>query len=83
MTIGGVSDRTAAIASNLINLKNQLDNLTTQLSTGMKGSTYQAFGTDTAVATGLRAQLSAYAGFSSRCSTVAEFLLESNSTHIV
>lgn len=64
MTIDGVSGRTSYLGSGIINLKNQIDLLTTQLASQKKGSTYSALGSGAATATGLRAQLSNYASYS-------------------
>jgi len=64
MAIDGVSGRVSYLGSGIINLKSQLDTLTTQITSLKKGSTYSALGSDAATATGLRAQLSNYAGYS-------------------
>lgn len=63
MTIDGVSGRTSYLGSSLINLKNQLDTLTEQLSSGKKSTTYAGLGVGAATATGLRAQLATLAGY--------------------
>lgn len=64
MTIDGVSGRTSYLGTGLINIKNQLDSLTAELSSGKKSTTYSGLGSDSATATGLRAQLSDYANYS-------------------
>jgi len=63
MAIDGVSGRTSYLGSSLINIKNQLDTLTEQLSSGKKTTTYAGLGIDAGTATGLRAQISTLASY--------------------
>lgn len=64
MTIDGVSGRTSYIGSGILNLRSQLDDLSEQLSSGKKTTTYAGLGVDASTATGLRAQLSSIASYS-------------------
>lgn len=70
MTIDGVSGRTSYLGSSIINIKNQLDNLTEQLASGKKSTTYAGLGVDSGTATGLRAQLSAIASYGNTATTL-------------
>lgn len=63
MAIDGVGNRTSYLAQNLINTRNQLENLQTQLATGKKAMTYAGMGVDRGFAIGLRSQLSSLASF--------------------
>jgi len=63
MTIDGVSGRTSFLGSSILNIKSQLDALTEQLASGKKSTTYAGLGVDSGTATGLRAQISAIAGY--------------------
>jgi len=64
MSIDGVSGRTSYIGSTIINLRNQLNELTTQLATGKVSSTYAGQGLDRGFALSLRAQISNINAFS-------------------
>ena len=64
MSIDGVSGRTSYIGSTILNLRNQLNDLTTQLATGKVSSTYAGQGLDRGFALSLRAQISGINAFS-------------------
>lgn len=64
MTISGVSGRTSYIGSGIMDLRNQLDTLTQQLSSGKISNTYAGDGTGRGLAIGLRAQITSYASYS-------------------
>lgn len=57
MSIVGVSGKTSYIGAQILNLRGQLDDLQTQLSTGKVSTTYAGQGPDRAFALGLRAQI--------------------------
>lgn len=63
MTIDGVSGRTSYLGSSILNIKNQLNTLSEQLSSGKKATTYAGLGVDAGTATGLRAQIASYASY--------------------
>lgn len=63
MTIDGVSGRTSYLGSSILNIKNQLNTLSEQLSSGKKATTYAGLGLDAGTATGLRAQIASYANY--------------------
>ena len=58
MSIDGVSGRTSYIGSSIIGLRNQLNDLTTQLASGKVSTTYAGQGADRGFALSLRAQVS-------------------------
>jgi flagellar hook-associated protein 3 FlgL len=64
MTISGVSGKTSYIGSTIVNLRNQLNDLTTQLATGKVSTTYAGQGLDRGFALSLRAQISGINAFS-------------------
>lgn len=64
MSIDGVSGRTSYIGSTIINLRDQLNDLTTQLATGRISTTYAGQGADRGFALSLRAQISSINAFS-------------------
>lgn len=64
MSIDGVSGRTSYIGTNILNLRNQLNDLTTQLATGKVSTTYAGQGLDRGFALSLRAQISGINAFS-------------------
>lgn len=64
MSIDGVSGRTSFIGNSILNLRNQLNDLTTQLATGRVSSTYAGQGLDRGFALSLRAQISGINAFS-------------------
>ena len=58
MSIDGVSGKTSYIGPAIVNLRDQLDDLTTQLASGKISTTYAGQGTDRGFALNLRAQVS-------------------------
>ncbi|MEH2475778.1 flagellar hook-associated protein 3 FlgL [Nitrobacteraceae bacterium AZCC 2161] len=63
MTISGVSGRTSYIGSGILDLRNQLDTLTQQLSSGKISNTYAGQGSGTSLAIALRSQLSGISAY--------------------
>ena len=66
MAISGIGSGSALAAQNaqaLVNLQNQLDQLTQQLSTGQKSQDYAGLGPQAGLTVGLDAQLSALTGY--------------------
>jgi flagellar hook-associated protein 3 FlgL len=63
MTISGVSGRTSYIGSGILDLRNQLDTLTQQLSSGKISNTYAGEGSGRSLAIALRSQLSGVAAY--------------------
>ena len=63
MTISGVSGRTSYIGSGITDLRNQLDTLTQQLSSGKVSNTYAGQGSGRSLAITLRSQITAIAGY--------------------
>lgn len=63
MTVSSISGSASATIQSLVSLRAQLDDLTRQLSTGKKSTTYAGLGLDRGVTVGLRAQLSAITGY--------------------
>ena len=57
MAIDGVNGRTAYIGSAIVNLRDQLNDLTTQLASGRVSTTYAGPGPDRGFALSLRAQV--------------------------
>jgi flagellin-like hook-associated protein FlgL len=70
MTIDGVSGRTSFIGSGIINLRNQLDTLTEQLSSGRISNTYAGDGTGRSLAIALRAQVASYSSYADTATNV-------------
>ncbi|KJC42755.1 flagellar protein [Bradyrhizobium sp. LTSP885] len=70
MAISGVSDRTSYIGSTILNLRSQLNDLTTQLASGKVSTTYAGQGLDRGFALSLRAQLSSINAFSDTATNV-------------
>jgi len=70
MSIDGVSGKTSYIGTSIINMRAQLDELTTQLATGKVSTTYAGQGTDRGFALSLRAQVSAIDSFSDTANNV-------------
>lgn len=58
MTVSGVGIRTSFLASRILDLQSQFDDLQTQLSTGKKSDSYAGMGVNRGFAIGLRAQIS-------------------------
>jgi flagellin-like hook-associated protein FlgL len=63
MTISSIGGKPAAAIQSLVNLRNTLDDLQRQLSTGKKSTTYAGLGLDRGVTVSLRAQISAMSSF--------------------
>ncbi|QPF82851.1 flagellar protein [Bradyrhizobium genosp. L] len=63
MTISGVSGRTSYIGTTITNLRDQLNDLTTQLATGKVSTTYAGQGLDRGFGLSLRAQISSINAF--------------------
>jgi len=70
MSITGVGSRSASMVQSIVDLRAQLDDLQRQLGTGKKSDTYAGVGLDRGMAVGLRAQLSAIAGYQDTITTV-------------
>ena len=70
MAIDGVSGRTAYIGSAILNLRNQLNDLTTQLASGKTSTTYAGQGTDRGFALSLRAQVGSIDAFADTATNV-------------
>ena len=70
MSIDGVSGKTSYIGTSIINLRSQLDDLTTQLATGKVSTTYAGQGTDRGFALSLRAQISSIDAFADTANNV-------------
>jgi flagellin-like hook-associated protein FlgL len=70
MTISSIGGKPAAAIQSLVNLRNTLDDLQRQLSTGKKSTTYAGLGLDRGVTVSLRAQISAMTGFDSTINNV-------------
>jgi hypothetical protein len=70
MSIDGVSGRTSFIGSSIINLRNQLNDLTQQLASGRISTTYAGQGADRGFALTLRAQVSSIDAFADTAANV-------------
>jgi flagellar hook-associated protein 3 FlgL len=70
MAIDGVNGKTAYIGSAIVNLRNQLNDLTTQLASGRVSTTYAGQGPDRGFALSLRAQVSSIDAFSDTANNV-------------
>jgi flagellar hook-associated protein 3 FlgL len=70
MAIDGVSGRTSFIGSGIINLRDQLNTLTEQLSSGRISTTYAGDGTGRGLAIGLRAQINSYSNYADTATNV-------------
>jgi flagellar hook-associated protein 3 FlgL len=70
MAIDGVNGRTAYIGSAIVNLRDQLNDLTTQLASGRAASTYAGQGPDRGFALSLRAQIAGIDAYSSTATNV-------------
>ena len=70
MSIDGVSGRTSFIGSSIINLRNQLNDLTQQLASGRISTTYAGQGADRGFALTLRAQVSSIDAFADTATNV-------------
>ncbi len=70
MSIDGVSGRTSFIGTSIINLRNQLNDLTQQLASGRVSTTYAGQGADRGFALSLRAQVSSIDAFADTATNV-------------
>ena len=70
MSIDGVSGKTSYIGTTIINMRSQLNDLTTQLATGKISTTYAGQGTDRGFALNLRAQVSSFDAFADTANNV-------------
>src|SRR6478736_7865959 len=70
MSIDGVSGKTSYIGTSIIDIRNQLNDLTTQLATGRISTSYAGQGTDRGFALNLRAQLSSFDAFADTANNV-------------
>ena len=70
MSIDGVSGRTSYIGTSIINLRNQLNDLTQQLASGRVSTTYAGQGADRGFALSLRAQVSSIDAFKDTATNV-------------
>ncbi|MBR0754554.1 flagellar protein [Bradyrhizobium jicamae] len=70
MSIDGVSGRTSYIGTSIINMRSQLNDLTTQLATGKVSTTYAGQGADRGFALSLRAQVSSIGAYSDTATNV-------------
>ncbi|MCC8939168.1 flagellar protein [Bradyrhizobium sp. Arg68] len=80
MTISGVSGKTSYIGTTIVNLRNQLNDLTTQLATGKVSTTYAGQGLDRGFALSLRAQISSINAFSDTATNLNTRLSVANLT---
>src|ERR1700692_2617148 len=74
MSITGPGSITAQNIQTVNNIDNQLNTLTTELSTGQAAQTYSGLGSQAGVALALNAQLSAIDGYSNTATTVGTTL---------
>jgi len=70
MTVSSINGTSAAMIQSLVGLRSQLDDLTRQISTGQKSTTYAGLGSQRGVAVSLRSQLSAIDGFDNTAANV-------------
>jgi hypothetical protein len=70
MSIDGVSGRTSYIGSSIVGLRNQLNDLTTQLASGKISTTYAGQGANRGFALSLRAQVSGINAFADTATNV-------------
>jgi flagellar hook-associated protein 3 FlgL len=70
MSIDGVSGKTSYIGTSILNIRAQLNDLTTQLATGKVSTTYAGQGLDRGFALGLRAQVSSIDSYSNTSTNV-------------
>lgn len=80
MSIDGVSGRTSYIGTTILNLRNQLNDLTTQLATGKVSTTYAGQGLDRGFALSLRAQISGINAFADTATNLNTRLSVANLT---
>jgi flagellar hook-associated protein 3 FlgL len=70
MSIDGVSGKTSYIGTSIVNLRNQLNDLTTQLASGRISTTYAGQGPDRGFALSLRGQISSINAYSDTATNV-------------
>ena len=70
MSISGVGAGNSPAVQAMLNLQNQLDQLSQELGTNQKSSSYSGLGSQSGVTIGLDAQLAAINGYSNTISTV-------------
>ena len=70
MSIDGVSGKTSYIGTAILNLRSQLNDLTTQLATGKVSTTYAGQGLDRGFALSLRAQVSSIDAYSDTATNI-------------
>src|SRR5262245_40704165 len=70
MAIDGVNGRTAYIGAGIVNLRNQLNELTQQLASGRVSTTYAGQGPDRGFALSLRAQVASIDAFADTATNV-------------
>jgi flagellin-like hook-associated protein FlgL len=70
MSLSAIGAQSALAIQQLVNMRNQFDDLQRQLSTGRKSDTYAGLGLDRGVTVSLNAQLSALAGYDSTIDNV-------------
>src|SRR4029079_10095044 len=70
MAIDGVNGKTAYIGSAIVTLRNQLNDLTTQLASGRAATTYAGQGPDRGFALSLRAQVSSIDAFADTANNI-------------
>ena len=70
MSIDGVNGRTSYIGTSIINLRNQLNDLTQQLASGRVSTTYAGQGANRGFALSLRAQVSSIDAFKDTATNV-------------
>jgi flagellar hook-associated protein 3 FlgL len=63
MTLSSIGGKQATAIQSLVDLRNTLNDLQRQLSTGKKAATYAGLGIERGVTVGLRSQLSAIASY--------------------
>ena len=56
MTVSSINGTSAAMIQSLVSLRSQLDDLTRQISTGQKSTTYAGLGSQRGVAVSLRSR---------------------------
>jgi flagellar hook-associated protein 3 FlgL len=70
MSISGVGSGTSLLVQSLVDTRNKLNDLQTQLGTGQKSTTYAGLGLDRGLSVSLNAQLSALSGYSDTMTNV-------------
>lgn len=70
MSITGVGSSTSLLVQSLVNMRSQVDELQTQLGTGLKSQTYAGLGTGSGLSVALNSQLSALSSYDDSIATV-------------